>query len=165
VKAIAIVALLAGAARADDAEQTYHVTMAVADVAAAAVLIGAPIAAKTNPAPVAAVAALPYLAVGPIVHGAHGNGSAAGTSVLVRLGGPLAGMVVAYVGFRCGSADPDASCSTVNESVLVLGAMGGAVAAAVVDNVWFARKPGRSAWTPTMAPTAGGATFGLARRW
>ena len=105
----------------------------------------------------------PYFLASPIVHGVHGNSGKAIGSLGLHLGLPIVGMLVG-VGVGGHNCDSDA-CGLGG---LVLGMMGGMVAATVVDAAWLAHTTVEvDSSQVSLAPTvtvarSGGATFGVA---
>lgn len=105
-----------------------------------------------------------YVLGGPLVHAAHERGGAAGASVGLRLGAPIAGTLL---GMGFGSAIGDGN----DYAPLIYGALGfvgGIITASVIDSAVIAREriteepKAALRVTPAVAPTRGGATFGAA---
>jgi hypothetical protein len=98
-----------------------------------------------------------YTLAGPITHAAHGNWGRASASLAIRLGTPLATLMLGAAGCTADSGD----CP---ETLLVFGAIG-MVAASAIDVAALAReavppRPPRVAWTPTLSLSRERATIG-----
>ena len=109
-----------------------------------------------------------YFLGGPAIHWAHGHGRKGLGSLGLRVGLPLGGLIAgALLGsVACGSSDSEfIPCPAV---VGVLGFLGGAVAAPVVDAAVVAREPVTpptgSQLQAAFVPSGGGGTFVLAGR-
>ena len=105
----------------------------------------------------------PYFLASPIVHVAHGNTSTAFGSLGVHLGMPVVGIIVAAVATRTAGHQSEGE----GLAAIAVGAMGGMVAATVIDAAFLAHStveaPPQVALVPTIAVArAGGATVGLA---
>jgi hypothetical protein len=146
--------------------------MALADVTAVVVAIaGAPIAdnidwpheSAWNLAP----GAIAFATFGPAVHAFEHDPRGAAKSLGLRVGLPLAGVFLAWAGFRC--QGPNCFDGNNDKGNEILGGLAGAAAAIVIDDVFLAHAPlvEQPAWTPVLAPAqrGDGALFGVARRW
>ena len=101
-----------------------------------------------------------YVVGTPIVHLAHGNYAAFGISLGMRTGGPLLGGLVGFgAGMGVGGCDSSNGYCAVPFAGALVGAVGGMLAAVVVDAAVFAKEPREPRTTakswdgkPTLAP-------------
>lgn len=104
----------------------------------------------------------------PIIHMAHGNWENAGKSALLRLTVPgLVGMFAMALDTCSTGADAVVPCQVRSMGP---GVMVGIGIVAVIDAIALAKQSRRlerprPLWSPTIAPTRGGATLGLAALW
>lgn len=133
------------------------------------------LAAPTHSPQLAAFGVSGFFLGAPIVHIAHGRGTAALESLGLRAGLPLVG---AWIGYRVGPQDiacADAApvegglgggCTDQGSIVgMLLGGLAGGVSAMVIDAKFLAKYEKRTAppsWTASIAPSHGGATVGVA---
>ena len=113
------------------------------------------------------VDAIAYVLAGPIVHGAHGRGPAAGASVALRLGCTMLGGLVGLVGAFGGLASTDA-VSAPSSNVAFdswVGTLGAAGFATLIDSLALAwnRSQGepRVAWGVVPTIVRGGGALSL----
>lgn len=134
------------------------------------------LAAPTHSPQLAGLGVSGYFLAAPIVHIAHGRGTAALESFGLRATLPLAG---AYLGFKLGPQDiacADAAptdgglrgggCEDQGSIVgMLLGGLAGGVTAMVLDTKYLAKYEKHVAaptWSASIAPSRGGATVGVA---
>jgi hypothetical protein len=179
--AVAVIASARGA-RAEDAQATnWYGWQTLASDGTAIALWATALAAndavytasqRSTYQTVANVAALAGFGVyafgGPIVHARRGHVDKFGSSLLLRLGLPVAGLLGggALGWAACGKGNQeDIPCPAVTGAI---GLAAGGLAAMVIDAAVVAREPVTGAGArfvqPLVLPTAGGAAFALAGR-
>jgi hypothetical protein len=143
--------------------ESYRLQTLAADGLALALLVAAANSHGSDGDKTAQLGLGTYLLGAPLVHAAHGRTSRALGSLAMRVGIPIA---AAYVG--AGLASRNDSCSDCNDSALggaVFGLMLGMVTAATLDTALLAKGdelPAPPRFAPSVAPTQGGMSFGVA---
>lgn len=138
--------------------QSYQLqTLAVDGIAAATLLATAASANSRTAGSLGELALATYLLGAPVIHAIHGRPGRALGSAALRVGLPLitAELLVAAKGCSC---DDDGDIG-----LILLGGLGGALAASIIDTAFLAKgdDPPRR-WAPMVAPTAqGGMTLGV----
>ena len=154
---------LAGDASAD-APGPYRAQTALADGAAALVMLGA-LESRTSSTEtsLAELAGATFVVGAPVVHLAHGRYGRSALSFALRVSLPLVG--VALGSSRSCAWDDDA-CWSQRDQAQLTGLLAGAVLAAVIDSALLAGGDDRPAPPPRVVPTVGapgsGLTLGLA---
>jgi len=110
-----------------------------------------------------------YLLGGPIVHAAHGRTGRALGDLGLRIAIPV---VAAYIGAGLGSRNNGCGggdyCDEGDGALAgaALGLVGGMLTASIIDSALLAKGDERpQTITPTIAPTQGGMSFGVAGAW
>lgn len=152
---------------------SYRGQIIAADVASLGLAVLSPSIAPEAPT-LSALGVTGFFVAAPLVHLAHGRGSAAAKSLALRVGLPFAG---ALVGYRLGPDDlscvqsvgadgsaPHGDCGDHGSIIgLLLGAAAGGVTAVYVDVKYLSRyettRP--ATWTAGIQPTRGGMSLSV----
>jgi len=107
-----------------------------------------------------------YLGGAPLVHLAHHRPGRAAGSLALRVGLPiLGGLLGDKLGTQPGCSGINDGCSSSDRTErMLLGALGGMVAAMVIDTGFLAKgdeAPARPSWSPAIAARRDGVTLGL----
>jgi hypothetical protein len=109
-----------------------------------------------------------YLLGPPLLHLGHGNGEKVATSLLLRLGLPIAGALVGGAVGRAALGSGGDADVPYPLAAGIVGFVAGGIAAMAIDAAVVARKPvacrSAPAIQPVVVPLAGGARFVLAGR-
>ena len=126
-------------------------------------------------ADLAGVGVAGYFLAAPIVHLAHGRGAAAAKSLGLRVGMPL---VLGLAGYKLGPHDTvcdeavdidgqyhSGHCNTGSIGGLLVGGLGGMIAAVVIDAKYLAKydRPALPTWSANVQRTREGFAVGLSR--
>jgi hypothetical protein len=132
------------AARSDEALPTswYGWQIALADGGSVATFATAGATARSGAAGLIAGCALVYLVDGPIIHGLHGRGAAAGESFFLRLVMPFGLAMLGAGGAALASGPCSGNECRLDPTTLAIGGLlAGAVAASVLDVAVLANEP------------------------
>ena len=149
---------------------SYRATTIAVDAASIAVMIGANELHVHAPGQdhaagtLLAIGALGGLLADPFIHAGRGHGSRGVASFLLRDGAMGVGMLIGVLTVQCKPNDLFCPLEGLDRRAAP-GMIGGLAVAALVDAIWFTDETvprSTTAWTPVVAPTQGGGTFGVA---
>jgi len=153
----------AAPATAEPVVASYREQTAASDAAAVGLLFVAGGAKTVQLIPVALGT---YFLGAPVIHLVHHRPGRAAASLALRVGLPILGAMIGAKTYHSSCSPHDVECDDVGPEVNeVLGVLGGALAASVIDTAFLAKgdeAPARPAWSPTVAAGRQGFSVGLA---